>query len=109
MSAMSRSKRCSCGSASILAFFKMSKPDRKSTRLNSSHRCTSYDVFCLKKESHVAMDNLERVSNTHEMEGYCALVAQIVFSYSLNPQETHRPPETIAPISIAPRVFFHFV
>src|SRR5437762_10641380 len=25
--------------------------DRKSTRLNSSHRCSSYDVFCLKKKS----------------------------------------------------------
>src|SRR5437762_11475743 len=25
------------------------KEDRKSTRLNSSHRCTSYAVFCLKK------------------------------------------------------------
>src|SRR5437762_9000896 len=25
------------------------QPDRKSTRLNSSHRCTSYAVFCLKK------------------------------------------------------------
>src|SRR5437763_4978228 len=24
--------------------------DRKSTRLNSSHRCTSYAVFCLKKD-----------------------------------------------------------
>src|SRR5437762_8363075 len=24
------------------------KPDRKSTRLNSSHRCISYAVFCLK-------------------------------------------------------------
>src|SRR5437762_9014892 len=24
--------------------------DRKSTRLNSSHRCISYDVFCLKKK-----------------------------------------------------------
>src|SRR5437879_11629809 len=24
-------------------------PDRKSTRLNSSHRCISYDVFCFKK------------------------------------------------------------
>src|SRR5437762_7880204 len=28
--------------------------DRKSTRLNSSHRCTSYAVFCLKKKSHSA-------------------------------------------------------
>mgnify|MGYP000542304404 CR=1 FL=1 len=24
--------------------------DRKSTRLNSSHRCSSYAVFCLKKK-----------------------------------------------------------
>src|SRR5437763_12992420 len=27
-------------------------PDRKSTRLNSSHRCISYAVFCLKKKNH---------------------------------------------------------
>ena len=26
------------------------KEDRKSTRLNSSHRCISYAVFCLKKK-----------------------------------------------------------
>src|SRR5437762_5551139 len=26
--------------------------DRKSTRLNSSHRCSSYAVFCLKKKTH---------------------------------------------------------
>src|SRR5437764_10021487 len=25
--------------------------DRKSTRLNSSHRCSSYAVFCLKKKT----------------------------------------------------------
>src|SRR5438874_9015860 len=28
------------------------KPDRKSTRLNSSHVETSYAVFCLKKKKH---------------------------------------------------------
>src|SRR5437867_9486146 len=28
------------------------EPDRKSTRLNSSHRTTSYAVFCLKKTNH---------------------------------------------------------
>src|SRR5437879_9086691 len=28
-----------------------SKGDRKSTRLNSSHRCISYAVFCLKKKN----------------------------------------------------------
>src|SRR5437762_4924120 len=31
--------------AEPLAHF-VSPPDRKSTRLNSSHRCISYDVFC---------------------------------------------------------------
>src|SRR5437762_8759799 len=38
-----------------------SEPDRKSTRLNSSHRCISYAVFCLKKKKilcfHKQMDN----------------------------------------------------
>src|SRR5437762_5922344 len=29
----------------------VSSADRKSTRLNSSHRCTSYAVFCLKTKS----------------------------------------------------------
>src|SRR4051794_41613532 len=30
------------------------KPDRKSTRLNSSHPSISYAVFCLKKKNHTA-------------------------------------------------------
>src|ERR1039457_1381214 len=29
--------------------------DRKSTRLNSSHRAISYAVFCLKKKNHLAV------------------------------------------------------
>src|SRR5437762_9013779 len=29
--------------------------DRKSTRLNSSHRCISYAVFCLKKKTQITM------------------------------------------------------
>src|SRR5207248_8444079 len=29
------------------------KPDRKSTRLNSSHRTISYAVFCLKKKKKI--------------------------------------------------------
>src|SRR5436189_1963184 len=32
------------------AFLDGSFVDRKSTRLNSSHRCSSYAVFCLKKK-----------------------------------------------------------
>src|SRR5437879_10504358 len=29
---------------------RLERQDRKSTRLNSSHRCISYAVFCLKKK-----------------------------------------------------------
>src|SRR5437762_12785049 len=29
----------------------VTRTDRKSTRLNSSHRCISYAVFCLKKKN----------------------------------------------------------
>src|SRR5208337_4433428 len=35
--------------------------DRKSTRLNSSHRCNSYAVFCLKKKK---IENLHRQYQT---------------------------------------------
>src|SRR5437763_2671054 len=33
--------------------------DRKSTRLNSSHRCISYAVFCLKKKKKYALENAD--------------------------------------------------
>src|SRR5437762_11402603 len=32
------------------------REDRKSTRLNSSHRCISYAVFCLKKKTNKDSD-----------------------------------------------------
>src|SRR5437763_2411847 len=38
--------------------------DRKSTRLNSSHRCISYAVFCLKKKTNYAVAGLVK-SKTH--------------------------------------------
>src|SRR5436189_1742763 len=43
--------------------------DRKSTRLNSSHRCISYAVFCLKKKKKTTREptvniNDSRVSTT---------------------------------------------
>src|SRR5437764_8557853 len=56
--------------------------DRKSTRLNSSHRCISYAVFCLKKKTEHRKLNflsllsqgwlelrLERVNIVHDLEG----------------------------------------
>src|SRR5437879_13563596 len=40
------------GAAFLPSFVMMldGRKDRKSTRLNSSHRCISYAVFCLKKK-----------------------------------------------------------
>src|SRR2546426_6254528 len=35
-----------------LAGGRLRRPDRKSTRLNSSHLVNSYAVFCLKKKNH---------------------------------------------------------
>src|ERR1017187_7859582 len=39
--------------------------DRKSTRLNSSHRCISYAVFCLKKDKTVAAKSWAGARGTH--------------------------------------------
>src|SRR5690554_7235114 len=39
------------GSVSACAFLTDCRPDRKSTRLNSSHVRISYAVFCLKKKN----------------------------------------------------------
>src|SRR5690348_18223798 len=36
--------------------FRASDPDRKSTRLNSSHPSISYAVFCLKKKTRTRLD-----------------------------------------------------
>src|SRR5437879_11549991 len=48
--------------------------DRKSTRLNSSHRCISYAVFCLKKKKkkkkykNMQTREQEPVNNTQSIE-----------------------------------------
>src|SRR6201989_3562442 len=43
-------------------------PDRKSTRLNSSHRCISYAVLCLKKiPSHLPGGVLERPDDARRL------------------------------------------
>src|SRR5437762_7216442 len=45
------------------------RQDRKSTRLNSSHRCISYAVFCLKKKKQKTT-NTHRTKNTHTLTYY---------------------------------------
>src|SRR5437867_9388768 len=44
------------------------KQDRKSTRLNSSHRTISYAVFCLKKKKKKTSTMKESVSEPREVQ-----------------------------------------
>src|SRR3989442_6272198 len=44
------------------------RPDRKSTRLNSSHVRISYAVFCLKKKKKVYKESLSNDINEHMNE-----------------------------------------
>jgi len=41
--------------------------DRKSTRLNSSHRCISYAVFCLTKNSKSSPSSIVRTVSTTQV------------------------------------------
>src|SRR5437879_10318928 len=47
---MASSSRDSRAPVAFMASSEVPGADRKSTRLNSSHRCISYAVFCLKKK-----------------------------------------------------------
>src|SRR2546429_6580215 len=40
----------------VVSTYQKDSPDRKSTRLNSSHGYISYAVFCLKKKKKIAMN-----------------------------------------------------
>src|SRR5207248_10060132 len=44
------------GFLTFMPFILIAKEDRKSTRLNSSHRTISYAVFCLKKKKNMHLD-----------------------------------------------------
>src|SRR5437762_9841454 len=46
--------------------------DRKSTRLNSSHRCISYAVFCLKKKKHAFVAGQKLEQPVHAPQGKVA-------------------------------------
>src|SRR5436309_4114288 len=48
----------------------MLEPDRKSTRLNSSHVKISYAVFCLKKKNSIFKYSLEAESHSAKLPGH---------------------------------------
>src|SRR5436189_2718830 len=47
------------------------RQDRKSTRLNSSHRCISYAVFCLKKKNKKKKTIQYTINETHKLTRLC--------------------------------------
>src|SRR5215469_17347750 len=59
-----------CGNHSSLGRTPMTRPDRKSTRLNSSHVEISYAVFCLKKKKHMHIGNW--IATSHILLKYTA-------------------------------------
>src|SRR3989442_8687354 len=59
-SALRRESRSQFLSAPAARYMdKMDHPDRKSTRLNSSHVRISYAVFCLKKKNHKSLGHIQ--------------------------------------------------
>src|SRR5437879_7189430 len=48
-----------------LAVNRQPEIDRKSTRLNSSHRCISYAVFCLKKKKKKKLESITIINYKH--------------------------------------------
>src|SRR3989475_5206998 len=57
--------------------------DRKSTRLNSSHRQISYAVFCLKTKEH-----------TSELQSQSNLVCRLLLEKKKSSAPPNRPPHT---------------
>src|SRR5437762_9797473 len=51
------------GDRATLRIMQPGEGDRKSTRLNSSHRCISYAVFCLKKKTNIIQIKLITVKH----------------------------------------------
>src|SRR5437762_8152637 len=58
--------------------------DRKSTRLNSSHRCISYAVFCLKKKKKQIQTLYIQEKITTHYDNYRPASSEYFVSYTIN-------------------------
>ena len=54
-------KRKQVAEEKLYEHFRQNCPDRKSTRLNSSHQIISYAVFCLKKKKNIKKNYLKMI------------------------------------------------
>src|SRR2546427_3184724 len=71
------------GYADAAALCALAHPDRKSTRLNSSHSQISYAVFCLKKKK------AQKLTPDQDYYTHSHLIAQILVSQSELRVESH--------------------
>src|SRR2546429_4425039 len=85
---------------------KRSSPDRKSTRLNSSHGYISYAVFCLKKKKKKAVDSEHVLPLSNRVLRTPSIVDLSQRIWSATPASRagahHRPTET----SLAAHYYF---
>src|ERR1017187_10187648 len=92
--------------------------DRKSTRLNSSHRCNSYAVFCLKKKnqkhaakshhkSHVTRRKAQNLMEARVCQAFTAACSMLLvrllnsfffFNNRAPPEISPFPPHGLLPI-----------
>src|SRR5437762_8791393 len=66
--------------------------DRKSTRLNSSHRCISYAVFCLKKKNIHNRSKLDHDNRTCEPFEPLHLASHPLLGAAIQQHVHHRRP-----------------
>src|SRR5436309_12131783 len=76
-----RRRRSDAGRDCLGAWLQCANPDRKSTRLNSSHVKISYAVFCLKKKKTlqdvIHVDSDTELSPTHQLSSLPLLVNRL--------------------------------
>src|SRR5258707_11218355 len=79
------------------------KPDRKSTRLNSSHANISYAVFCLKKKYVEAALNQLRLEGYQVFEADIARLSPLIHDHiNMLGRYSFAMPETVARVELRP-------
>src|SRR5947199_2774367 len=77
----------------------LSRIDRKSTRLNSSHLGTSYAVFCLKKKKklmNIAASQTDGTSGADKNHNQHSAISNNVRPTIIVPKSAHSPSPTLA-------------
>src|SRR5258708_22628262 len=82
-------RRCGCNDQIVAPSTATDRPpDRKSTRLNSSHQIISYAVFCLKKKNREGTPELAAPHDQHQRQR--EPLGQFVHGYRCTDAHTER-------------------